>query len=66
MEDLLTVQQAAAELGIEGSVVRRRLIAGALKGERVHSRLWLIPRTEVERAKAAGPLRRGPKPQPRP
>jgi excisionase family DNA binding protein len=63
MDDYLTVTQAAAELGLAVSTLRTRLERGVMVGQRVHSRLWLIPRAEVERWRARGKLRPGPKPQ---
>jgi excisionase family DNA binding protein len=57
----MTVTEAAAALGITEQSVRHRIRAGHLRGRRVGARLWLIPRAEVERAKAAGRLRPGPK-----
>lgn len=45
----MTVQEASAALGVEGSVIRRRLLAGRMKGIKVNPRLWLIPKREVER-----------------
>jgi excisionase family DNA binding protein len=61
VEDALTVPEAARALNIDQVTVRRRLLHGTLQGRRVGARLWLIPRAEVERAKAAGRLRPGPK-----
>ena len=56
---MLTVQEVAAALGIEASVVRRRLIAGAMKGHKINSRLWLISRRELARWQRKGPPRIG-------
>ena len=39
-----------------------RLKRGLLRGTNYGGRIWLIDRAEVERAKAAGRLKRGPKP----
>jgi len=63
---LLTVQEAAVELGITVRGVQERLRRGAMQGERVTPRLWLIPRAEVERWKALGRQRPGRKPGHRP
>jgi excisionase family DNA binding protein len=60
---LVTVSEAAAELGLTVHAVTKRLRQGQMHGEQVHPRLWLIPREEVERMKAIGPLKRGPKPK---
>ncbi|MGD9892581.1 MAG: helix-turn-helix domain-containing protein [Dehalococcoidia bacterium] len=59
----MTVDEAAAELGISPRGVRKRLEAGSLAGENVAGRVWLIPRVGVEQAKAQGRLRPGPKPR---
>ena len=60
---LVTVSEAAAELGLTVHAVAKRLRQGTMHGEQVHPRLWLIPREEVERAKAMGKLKPGPKPR---
>jgi excisionase family DNA binding protein len=59
---LLTVQEAATELGITVRGVQERLKRGAMQGERVTPRLWLIPRDEVERWKVLGRQQPGRKP----
>jgi excisionase family DNA binding protein len=64
--DVMTVQEAAAVLGIEGSVIRRRLIAGTMKGHKVNDRLWLIPKREVEKWRKMAPIPKGRKPTRRP
>jgi 5-methylcytosine-specific restriction protein A len=58
----LTVQEAAAVLGVEASVIRRRLIAGRMRGHKVNPRLWLISKREVNRWKERGMLPRGRRP----
>jgi excisionase family DNA binding protein len=63
MEGFMTVTDAATVLGVEVSTLRRRLEAGVMKGERIHARLWLIPREEVDRWRKIGRLKRGPKPK---
>jgi excisionase family DNA binding protein len=60
---LLTVQEAATELGITVRGIQERLKRGAMRGERVTPRLWLIPREEVERWKELGRQRPGRKPR---
>ncbi len=60
---LLTVQEAANELGITVRGVQERLRRGAMRGERVTARLWLIPRIEIERWKLLGRQRPGRKPR---
>lgn len=58
-DDLLTVQQAARELGITDSRVRQLLIDGELKGEKF-GHIWMIRRADVDAYE-----RRKPGPQPK-
>ena len=58
---LVTVSEAASELGLTVHAVAKRLRQGTMRGEQVHPRLWLIPREEVERWKERGRLKPGPK-----
>lgn len=62
-DDRMTPAEAAAEIGITQRAVQDRLKRGLLRGTNYGGRVWLIPREEVERAKALGPLKRGPKPR---
>ena len=64
-EQFLTVSELAAVLGITPRAVERRLKLGIMKGERAGQRVWMIPRSEVERWRALGRLRPGPRPRPR-
>ncbi len=57
----MTPAEAAAEIGITQRAVQDRLKRGLLRGTNYGGRVWLIDREEVERAKAVGPLKRGPK-----
>jgi excisionase family DNA binding protein len=66
MQEYMTVTAAAAELGVTPDAVRRRLERGIMTGIRVHSRLWVIPRAEVDQWRPQGKLRPGPKAKPRP
>ena len=59
----LTVAEAAEALGIDPSVVRRRIRLGEMQARRVGPRLYLIPADEVARPKAMGTLKPGPKPR---
>ncbi len=61
--DLLTVSEAATELGLTPVGVARRLQRGYMRGIKVNPRLWLVEREEVERAKAMGKIKPGPKPK---
>ena len=62
-EGYMHVAEAARELGLTHRAVLARIQRGELKAERVHPQLYLIPRDEVERAKAGGRLKPGPKPR---
>ena len=43
----LSIRQVAELLGVSRDTVRRRIIAGMIKGEKVNGR-WRIPRKEVD------------------
>ena len=62
MDEFMTVTQAADTLGLAVSTVRTRLERGQMQGLRLHPRLWLIPRAEVERWRQLGKQRPGRKP----
>lgn len=62
MDEYLTVQQAATELGLSRRGVQERIERGELRAERAGARLWLIPRVEIDRHRALGRLKSGPKP----
>jgi excisionase family DNA binding protein len=53
--DDLTVQQAAACLGVAGRTVRLWLETGTMAGQRLTPRMWVVPRTEVERMQRERP-----------
>jgi excisionase family DNA binding protein len=61
--ELVTVAEAAAELGMSVRGLLKRLERGDMSGERVNPRLWLIPISEVERWKQLGRQKPGPKPR---
>ena len=64
---MVTVAEAAEALDLTVGAVNRRLRLGQMRGHKVNARLWLVPIEELERAKAQGRLRPGPKPgSPRP
>jgi excisionase family DNA binding protein len=63
MDEFMTVTQAADTLGLAVSTVRTRLERGQMQGLRLHPRLWLIPRAEVERWRPLGKQRPGRKPR---
>lgn len=58
----MTIEAAAAALGISASTVRARLQRGVMRGERAGQRMWMIPRDEVERWRSRGRLAPGRKP----
>jgi excisionase family DNA binding protein len=61
--EYITVEQAAAELGLTAWGIRDRIQRGAMRAERLGKRVWAIPREEVERWKQLGRQRPGPKPK---
>jgi hypothetical protein len=52
---MVTVAEAAGELGLTVRGVQYRLKHGLLRGENIAGRAWLIPRAEIERAKGVRP-----------
>ena len=52
----MTITEAAQVLGLHRATVHRRLESGVMRGERVHEKLWLIPREEAERWRDKGRL----------
>ena len=57
--DMLTVAEAAEELGLTVRGVQERLLRGAMRGERLTPRMWVIPREEVERWRGKGKMKPG-------
>lgn len=55
MQDMLTVKQAASELGMQEASVRKAILAGRLVAQRVGERLLVIHRQDVERYKSEYP-----------
>jgi len=49
LRDMLTVKEAADELGITRTTVRRAVMNGTLSVHRLDDRTYLVPRGEVER-----------------
>jgi len=58
--DLLTTNEVAERLGVDGSLVRRLCREGRL-GTKIGSQ-WIITEADVEQYRADGPRKRGPKP----
>ena len=61
--ELLTLQEVATELGLPVRTVQNRVRSGRMAGERVHPRLWMVPRSELDRWRGRGRLKPGPKPR---
>ena len=59
--EMVTVTEAARELNLSGRAVLHRIERGERQAERISPRLYLIPRTELERHKAIGRLKPGRK-----
>ena len=59
--DLLTLHEVATVLGVPVRTVQNRVRAGHMRGERMHARLWLVPRAELEPWRSVGRLKPGPK-----
>ena len=56
----MTIAGAVRVLGLHRATVHRRLQAGVMHGERIHAKLWLIPRAELERWRDKGRLPTSP------
>jgi excisionase family DNA binding protein len=54
--DYLTAKDAATALGLPKRTVIYRLARGLMQGVQVGGRLWLMPRTEVERWQGQGKI----------
>jgi excisionase family DNA binding protein len=63
-KDLLTVTEAAEELGISVSAVQVRLRRGQMRGIRPSPRIWLVPRSEVDAWRERGKMKPGRPPKP--
>ena len=59
----MTVAEAARVLGLTRQAVVVRLRRGQMRGVQVHPRLWMIPKSEVERWRVLGKQRPGRKPR---
>lgn len=53
--DLLTVAEAARELGVSRRTVQERIARGRMRAVRKSARLWLVPGDEVERWRRGEP-----------
>jgi excisionase family DNA binding protein len=58
----MTIADAAAALGLSTAGVRRRIERGEMQATLISPRLYLISAEEVERWRAMGKLKPGPKP----
>ena len=57
--DVLTIAEAARELGLAERTVVDRIHRGAMRGIRVGQRVWVVPRDEVEQWRSRGKLKAG-------
>lgn len=64
--DEITVAAAAIALGVDESTIRARIRRGDMQATRIGARVLVIPASEVERWRAIGKARTGPKPRPAP
>ena len=66
LDDYLTVAEAAEELGVTTSAVRRAIMRGLIEPQRLGKRTNLIPRAQVDeyRAKHLGQWGRGKRKKP--
>ena len=60
--DMVTVAEAAAELGISPRTVLHRIANEEMQAVQITPRLYLVPRSEVERVKPWG-KRKGGRPR---
>ena len=58
---MVTVTEAASELGVSGATINKRRQRGDMQGVKVNPRLWLIPADELDRWRGKGKLKPGPK-----
>ena len=65
VSDMVTVREAARQLGISPLAVQQRIANGEMEAVRITARLLLVPRSEVERWKAVG-RRKGGRPRKEP
>ncbi len=55
MDDYCTISQTAKRISLPEHEIRRRVIDGYIKGEKVGT-LWIIPESEVKRLATEYPL----------
>ena len=63
LPDLLTVSQAAEALGLSRRGLHYRIERGDIHALQPSPRLFLVPKSEVERLRNTGKFRPGPKPK---
>lgn len=56
-----TIAEAARELGLSRRTVQSRVERGEIQAERIGERLWTLSAAEVERLRAIGKRKPGPK-----
>ena len=57
--DIMTVAEAAKELGLSERAVQDRLQRGVMRGRRIGERVWVVSRAEVDKWKGRGKIRPG-------
>jgi len=57
--DIMTVAEAAKELGLSERAVQDRLQRGVMRGRRIGERVWVVSRAEVDKWKERGKIRPG-------
>jgi excisionase family DNA binding protein len=59
--EYMTVAEAAKALGLSENGIRDRIYRGEMQADRLGPRLFAIPVSEIERWRAIGRVRPGPK-----
>ena len=59
----MSVREAAVALGMSERAIRNRIERGDMQATRIGARVFVIPRSEVERWQQLGRKRPGPKPR---
>jgi excisionase family DNA binding protein len=62
-EGYMSVDEAAAAIGISVTALYTRIRNGQVRAERIGRRVLLVPTEEVERLRGAGRMKPGPKPR---
>ena len=57
-ERMLTVAEAAAELGMTEGRIRQLLLSGEMRGQKFGRTVWMIPESEVDKFRDPPPVGR--------